>query len=121
VAPGRAAAHHRRVRRLIVPILLAAAPARAERPLWLDHPDWHAHFWVSYGLSLTLTEVLEGPEPSWGPDLGTGAALGIATGSVAALGLFKEFVVDDEVGQGDLLADGLGLLANVAVQLLIDF
>ncbi len=109
------------MRRLIACCLLTAAPARAERPLWLDRPDLHAHFWLSYGLSLTLTEVLEGPAPAWGPDLGTGRALAISTAGVAALGLFKEFAVDDEVGSGDLLADALGLLANAAVQLLIDF
>jgi hypothetical protein len=40
---------------------------------------------------------------------------------VAALGLFKEFVIDDVVGKDDLLADAAGLLANVLVQLLVDF
>lgn len=102
-------------------VLLASSPARADRPLLLDRPDLHAHFWLSYGLSLTATEVLEGPTPTWGPQLGTGRALAISTGGVAALGLFKELVVDDVVGTDDLLADAAGLLANVLVQLLVDF
>lgn len=102
-------------------VLLAAAPARAEPPLHLDRPDLHAHFWLSYGLSLTLTEVLEGPEPSWGPALGTARATALATGAVAALGLAKEYVVDDAPDGADLLADALGLLANVAVQALVEF
>jgi hypothetical protein len=102
-------------------VLLAMSPARADRPLLLDRPDLHAHFWLSYGLSLTATEILEGPSPTWGPQLGTGRALVLSTGGVAALGLFKEFVIDDVVGKDDLLADAAGLLANVLVQLLVDF
>ena len=101
--------------------LCAASPARAEKPLWLDRPDLHAHFWLSYGLALTASEVLEGPEPAWGPQLGTGRALAVSTGTVAALGLFKELVLDDAVGADDLVADALGLALNAAVQVMIQF
>lgn len=92
----------------------------AADPLFLDRPDLHAHFWVSYGLALTLTEVLEGPEPSWGPKLGTGRALLVATGSVALLGVVKE-LLDDRADGTDLVADGLGLAANGVLQYLVQF
>lgn len=101
---------------------LAATPrAGFAAPLWLDRPDLHAHFWLSYGVSLTLTEVLEGPDPRWGPQLGTGPALALSTGVVGALGLFKELVVDDTVGTDDLAADVAGLLANVVLQVFVPF
>ena len=100
---------------------LLPATAHADRPLLLDRPDLHAHFWLSYGLALTTTEILEGPTPTWGPQLGTGRALAIGTGSVAALGLLKEFAIDKEPSWDDLAADAAGLLANVALQLLVDF
>ncbi len=94
--------------------------ASGARPLVLDRPDLHAHFWVSYGLALTLTEVLEGPEPAWGPQLGTGWALVIASGAVAALGGVKE-LLDDPADGADLAADGLGLLANGVLQYAVQF
>jgi len=101
--------------------LATSSPARADKPLWLDRPDLHAHFWLSYGLALTATEVLEGPAPAWGPRLGTGRALAVSTGAVAALGLFKELGLDDAVGGDDLIADALGLALNAAVQVIIEF
>ena len=111
------------IRRALLPLALLgvlAAPARAADPLLLERPDLHAHFWLSYALSLTLTEVLEGPEPSWGPALGTTVAVLIASGVTGALGLTKE-VVDDEFSSADLAADGLGILANVALQYTVEF
>ncbi|MEZ4474104.1 MAG: hypothetical protein R3F60_25615 [bacterium] len=105
--------------RVALSLCLLATPAAA-RPLLLDRPDLHAHFWVSYGLSLTLTEVLEGPEPTWGPALGTGPALAIATGAVAAIGIGKE-LLDDHVDAGDLTADALGLLTQAVLQLTVSF
>lgn len=108
---------------LAAAVLAAWAPgaARADSPLLLDRPDLHAHFWISYGLALTTTELLEGPQPDWGPQLGTGPALGIATAGVAALGLLKEVALDTAIDGDDLIADAAGLLANVALQLLVDF
>lgn len=114
---------HRFLPRFLLTAALLAAPVASRsyaKPLLLDRPDLHAHFWLSYGLSLTITEVLEGPEPAWGPQLGTGWALVIATGAVGALGLVKE-LTDDVFSGDDLLADGLGLLLNVGVQLVIEF
>lgn len=108
------------MKRAILALLCLAAPARAERPFLLDRPDLHAHFWVSYGLALTLTEILEGPTPEWGPQLGTGWSVLIATGAVGLLGLTKE-LIDEEFGTGDLLADFLGLSLNALVQFTIDF
>lgn len=104
----------------ILLVLALAGPARAADPLLLERPDLHAHFWVSYALSLTLTEILEGPEPSWGPQWGTGWALLAATGVVGLLGLTKE-LVDDELGGEDLAADALGLGLNAGLQFAIDF
>jgi hypothetical protein len=75
---------------VVLGLMCCASTARAERPLYLDRPDLHAHFWLSYGLALTTTEVLEGPEPQWGPSLGTGMGLAISTGAVGALGLFEQ-------------------------------
>ena len=106
---------------VVLGLMCWASTARAERPLYLDRPDLHAHFWLSYGLALNTTEVLEGPEPQWGPSLGTGMGLAISTGAVGALGLFKEWVVDDEVSGEDLVADALGLALNAVVQVLIVF
>lgn len=91
------------------------------KPLALDRPDLHAHFWLSYGLALSLTEVLEGPEPTWGPRLGTGWATLIATGAVGALGLAKEYLIDDQADGADLVADALGLGLNAVVQFTIRF
>ena len=105
--------------RCVLLCLLLASPAAA-KPLLLDRPDLHAHFWVSYGLALTLTEVLEGPQPTWGPNLGTPRALAVATAAVGALGLLKE-VLDDPGDPQDLLADGLGLAANALLQLVVEF
>lgn len=105
--------------RTLLLIAALATSARAD-PLLLDRPDLHAHFWLSYGVALTVTEVLEGPEPEWGPKLGTGWALVIATGAVGALGLVKE-LTDEEFSNEDLLADTLGLLLNVGVQLTVEF
>lgn len=107
------------MRLVLLAALLAPLPARAD-PFLLKRPDLHAHFWVSYGLSLTLTEVLEGPEPTWGPALGTGWALAIASGVVGAIGVTKE-LLDDVVTPEDLLADGLGILANALLQVTIEF
>ena len=76
---------------------------------------------MSYGLALTLTEVLEGPEPRWGPRLGTGKATLIATGVVAIVGLLKEYAVDDQADGADLVADALGLGLNAALQFTVDF
>ncbi len=107
--------------RLLCLMLLCLAPGRAGAdPLWLDRPDLHAHFWLSYGASLTLTEILEGPQPAWGPQLGTTWAVLAATAAVGALGMAKE-LTDDRVDGGDLLADGLGLTSNVALQFAIRF
>lgn len=105
--------------RALLLTLALLSPARAD-PLLLDRPDLHAHFWLSYGLSLTVTEVLEGPTPEWGPQLGTGWALVIATAAVGALGLGKE-LTDDEFSGEDLAADAFGLLLNVGVQLVVEF
>lgn len=104
----------------LVVLLLLAAPGRAADPLLLERPDLHAHFWLSYGASLTLTEVLEGPQPAWGPAWGTGWALLAATAAVGALGLTKE-LLDHEVDGADLLADGLGLAANALLQVTVEF
>ncbi len=101
-------------------LLLLAAPGQAADPLLLQRPDLHAHFWLSYGASLTLTEVLEGPDPEWGPAWGTGWALLAATGAVAALGVTKE-LLDDRIDGTDLLADSLGLAANALLQVTIEF
>jgi hypothetical protein len=111
------------IRRALLPVALVgalAAPAEAADPLLLDRPDLHAHLWLSYALSLTLTEILEGPEPKWGPALGTTVAVLVASGVTGALGLTKE-LVDDEFSGADLTADGLGILANVALQYTVDF
>ncbi len=98
---------------------MLAAPSSAE-PLYLDRPDLHAHFWASAALSLTLTEVLEGPDPEWGPQLGTGWATLIASGVVGAIGLGKE-LIDPQLDPADLLADGLGLGLNAAIQFTLEF
>ena len=105
---------------LILCAALVPRPARAEDPLLLRRPDLHAHFAISYGLSLTLTEILEGPEP-WSPALGEGWALVIATGAVGALGLAKEIWLDDAIDGDDLIADGLGLGLNALVQVTLGF
>lgn len=97
-----------------------AGPAQADDPLYLDRPDLHAHFWVSYGLALTTTEILEGPQPSWGPQWGTAQATLVASGGVALIGLTKE-LLDEHVDGSDLLADALGILANVLIQTVVEF
>ena len=106
-------------RATLIAVLLLAGPVRATE-VSLDRPDLHAHFWASFALSLTLTEVLEGPEPTWGPGWGTGWALLTASVSVAALGLAKE-LTDDSVDGADLVADALGLTANALLQVSIEF
>lgn len=108
------------MRAILLGSLLGLAPAHAD-PLGLDRPDLHAHAWVSYGLALTLTEVLEGPKPTWGPGWGTNRAVLVASGAVAALGLAKEYLVDSKADGADLLADAAGILANVLLQSLVDF
>jgi hypothetical protein len=97
------------------------APARAADPLLLERPDLHAHFWASFGMALTLTEVLEGPDPTWGPQWGTGWATLAATGVVGLIGVLKEVAADDAVDSDDLLADGLGLALNAALQFTVRF
>ena len=87
----------------------------------LERPDLHAHFWLSYGLSLTVTEILEGPEPGWGPQMGTFRGTAWATLGVGALGLLKELVLDSAAGTDDLAANGLGLAANWLIQVSVDF
>lgn len=104
-----------------VAALSAPAQATCDRPLCLDRPDLHAHGWVSYGLALTLSEVLEGPQPAWGGQLGTARATLVATGVVAVIGLLKEYVVDDQADGADLVADALGLGLNAIVQLTVPF
>lgn len=99
--------------------LLGTAPASA-RPFGPERPDLHAHFWLSFGVALVLTEVLEGPDPQWGPQLGTGWATLIATGAVAALGLAKE-LTDPKFSGDDLAADIGGLTAHMLVQITLDF
>lgn len=101
-------------------LVLLGGPARAADPFLLDRPDLHAHGWLSFGLALTLTEVLEGPEPEWGPGLGTLWATLIASGAVGLLGLGKE-LSDDVFSWDDLAADGAGLLLNAAVQVTLRF
>lgn len=110
------------LRNLIISAALLGTPtpSQADDPLLLDRPDLHAHFWVSYGLSLTTTELLEGPQPRWGPQWGTARATLVASTGVALIGLAKE-LSDDHVDGGDLLADALGILANVLVQTLVEF
>lgn len=105
---------------LLVASLTIAHPAGAD-PLGLDRPDLHAHAWLSYGIALTLTEVFEGPEPAWGPAWGTDVALLVASGAVAALGLAKEYLIDDRADRADLLADAIGIGANVVLQYTIQF
>ncbi|MFN3197691.1 MAG: hypothetical protein ACE366_04645 [Bradymonadia bacterium] len=100
--------------------LACAGPAHADDPFYLNRPDLHAHFWVSYGLSLTATEVLEGPQPDWGPQWGTGKATLVASVGVGLIGIAKE-LTDERIDGGDLLADALGILANVLVQSLVEF
>lgn len=97
-----------------------AAPAAAADPLLLERPDLHAHFWASFALSLTLTEILEGPEPSWGPAIGTGWALLSATAAVGAVGVAKE-LLDAEASGEDLAADALGLATNALLQVTVVF
>lgn len=99
---------------------LGPADAVAD-PLWLDRPDRQAHFWLSYGCALTLTEVLEGPEPDWGPAWGTWRALAVSTAAIGALGLLKEYAIDDGTEVGDLAADALGLATNALVQMTVRF
>lgn len=105
---------------LLIASLGLAAPSQAD-PLGLDRPDLHAHAWISYGLALTLTEVLEGPTPTWGPRWGTTVAVGVASGAVALLGLAKEYLVDAEADGADLIADAIGIGANVLLQYTIEF
>ncbi len=100
-------------------VLLGVGRASAD-PLLLDRPDLHAHFWLSYGVSLTLTEVLEGPNPQWGPQLGTAAATGVATVVVGLLGVAKE-LTDTQAQGDDLLADALGLASNALLQFSVEF
>ncbi len=101
-------------------MVLWSTPVRAADPLLLERPDLHAHFWASLALSLVVTEVLEGPEPSWGPAWGTGWALLVATGAVAALGVTKE-LTDPVFGVDDLLADAAGLGTNALLQWTVTF
>jgi hypothetical protein len=108
------------MRRIALVALCTTGPAQAD-PLALDRPDLHAHFWLSYGLALSLTEVFEGPDPTWGPQWGTGWATLFATGIVGAIGLAKEYVIDDQADGADLVADALGLGLNAAVQFTISF
>ena len=105
--------------RALILTLMLASPVSA-KPLLLDRPDLHAHFWLSYGLAMTLTEVLEGPRPEWGPQLGTGWALLIATGAVGLLGVGKE-LADSTFSGDDLVADSLGLGMNALLQVTIEF
>jgi hypothetical protein len=98
----------------------ALRPAQAADPLLLNRPDLHAHTWLSFSLALTLTEVLEGPDPAWGPGLGTLWATVIASGAVGLLGVAKE--LSDDPGSGaDLVADATGLLLNGLVQVTLRF
>ena len=129
--------HHRQMQnKLIVAMVLAWAGGLGGCPQWavagdsriesaldssLERPDLHAHFWLSYGLSLTVTEILEGPRPRWGPQVGTYWAAAWATVGVGALGLLKELALDSAVDTDDLVADGLGLAANWMVQVGVDF
>lgn len=104
---------------LALTLALTTAGAQAELPT-TDRPDLHAHFWVSFGLSLVLTEVLEGPEPAWGPRLGTGWATLIASTAVGLLGLTKE-LIDPRFSGEDLAADLGGLGLNALVQITLHF
>lgn len=106
------------MRAILLVLLIGSAQAN---PLALDRPDLHAHAWVSYGLALTLTEVLEGPEPTWGPQWGTHRALLTASLAVAAIGLAKEYLVDEQADTADLIADLIGIGANVALQYTVRF
>lgn len=101
-------------------VSLGAGRSFAADPLLLDRPDLHAHFWLSYGVALTLTEILEGPEPGWGPGWGTAAATGVATVVVGLLGVAKE-LTDAQAQGDDLLADALGLAANALLQFTVEF
>ncbi|MCA9546209.1 MAG: hypothetical protein KC613_17515 [Myxococcales bacterium] len=105
---------------LTLGLTLPAWAARADDPLLLKRPDLHAHAWASFGMALVLTEVLEGPEPAWGPGWGTGWATLTATGVVGLIGVVKE-LTDDQVTGSDLVADAVGLLANVVLQYSLAF
>ena len=67
-----------------------------------------------------LTEVLEGPEPSWGPNLGTGWATLTATALVGVLGVVKE-LADTRVDTQDLWADVAGLTTQALLQWVVVF
>jgi len=99
--------------------LLWASTSTAD-PLGMERPDLHAHYWASFGVALVLTEVLEGPEPSWGPALGTAWATVTATALVGGLGLVKE-LTDARVDAQDLWADVAGLTTQALLQWVVVF
>ena len=86
----------------------------------MERPDLHAHYWASFGVALVLTEVLEGPEPSWGPALGTAWATVTATALVGGPGLVKE-LTDARVDAQDLWADVAGLTTQALLQWVVVF
>lgn len=99
--------------------LLVATPTASAAPAG-QRPDLHAHYWASFGLALVLTEVLEGPDPPWGPGLGTPWATAAASLAVGALGLVKE-LTDEALDPQDVLANVAGIGTNIVLQWTVVF
>ncbi len=72
-----------------------------------ERSDLWAHAAVSYAISLTISEICYKKPLIFKPQsLEISLMAGMTT--TILLGLAKEFIRDPRIGQGDLLADGLG-------------
>lgn len=77
--------------------------------------DTNLHMGAAFGASLAATEMLE-----WrGMKTWQATALGSLATAVASV--VKEYAVDDFASGNDLMADGIGIAANAALQFTIRF
>lgn len=104
----------------LVSLLLASAPAVPVGALEDKRLDWgrddtNWHMGVAFGAGLLGTELLKWRGwPLW-------KATAASSLAVAAGGAVKEFLIDDFASGNDLMADGVGLGANVLVQFTVHF
>lgn len=100
-------------------LLLLAAPVHAgfkEPKLEWGRSDTNLHMGVAFGASLAATEILEDAfeMKPWKATL-------LSTLAVGAAGLFKEHKLDAFPSASDMMANGVGLGANVVAQFTIHF